>query len=103
MENINLQLISAKDVLLAGLQKRIEVIDTDWNETTYTLPIVEGVTVDLYEESEQGVLRIDDQYFEFLLTEEMAQILIDWDSVKPAELFSALHRNRFQFKVAIAV
>lgn len=102
MADLKLQVITVKDVLLAGLKKHIEVIDTNWAETTYTLQIVEGVHVKLYEESGQAVMRIgDNQEFEFLLTDEMAQILTEWESVTTSELFSALYRNRWQSKSQI--
>lgn len=102
MAEIQLQVITVKDVLFAGLAKKVEVIEEGWIQTTHMLPIVEGVTVELFGESEQGVLRIgDDQEFEFLLTDEMVQILTEWDNVKPSELFSALYRNRWQSKAVI--
>lgn len=56
---------------LAGLTKTVVEIEQGWIQTPYTLPITIGVTVELYEESEQGVQHIYNQYFEFLLSDEM--------------------------------
>ena len=101
MNAINLQVITKRDVLFAASTKQLEVIEIGWTETTYTLTITEGVSVKLYEESGQGLLRIDDQEFEFILTNEMVQVLNEWDNMKPTELFAALYRNRCQAKVQL--
>jgi len=98
MEKINLQVITVKDALLAGLEKQIVKMDVDYSETVYTLPIADGVYVEMFKESECGALNIGNEYFEFYFNDEMAQVLTEWDRITPAELFGALYRNRWQLK-----
>jgi len=98
MSNIKLQVITVKDALLAGLEKHVVKMDVDYSEAVYTLPITEGVYVEMYRESECGALNIGNEYFEFYFNDEMAQILTEWDRITPTELFSALYRNRWQLK-----
>lgn len=93
MNNISLQVITEKDVILSNLEFQLIEIETDYKVEKRTLQLVDGVTVDLFGDSE-AVLRIGNSEVEFSLNSETAQMLTEWDTFESLEFLDVLYRNR---------
>jgi hypothetical protein len=89
--NIQLQVINATDAFLSEGAVTHELLDADWTVTIVTVPIIEGVSVTVYDQKD-AVLNIGSQSLEFSWTHEAAQMFLEIDNAEPVELLEMLFR-----------
>lgn len=90
----NLQVITWKDALLSELEAEV-VVDDQLSYEKRTMHLVEGVTVLIWNDDE-CTLRLAGADIEFMLNDETAQMLAEWDTVETLEFLDIIQRNQFK-------
>lgn len=98
MTTLNLELITATDVFLSEGTATQVSLGNDWMLSVVNVPIIEGISVTIYDQSE-AVLNIGNQSLEFRWTEEAAQMFLELDSAEPIELCEMLLRLQSEVSV----
>lgn len=90
----NLQVLTATDFLLGELEAKV-IVDDQLSYTIRTMTLVEGVTIDIYNDDE-CTLRIGTAYVDFRLNDEVAHMLLDWDNYEVLEFLDVIQRNHLK-------
>ncbi|MBM7707596.1 hypothetical protein JOD03_002543 [Chryseomicrobium aureum] len=89
----NLQVMTATDFLLGELEAKV-IVDDQLSYTIRTMKLVDGVTIDIYN-NDECTLRIGTAYVDFRLNNEVAEMLLDWD-YDVIEFLDVIQRNHLK-------